>query len=331
MTPILQLFATERHFVDHLAPIWRALPATMQGGFHVTPQLVAHARRRDVRPTTERIRRDRPVLIASYGDLKRVREAGARTIAYLEHGAGQSYTRAIPNYGGGRSEHHADIGLYLVPNERNAARWRGAWPQANVEVVGCPKLDTLPTRGEPGVVAISFHFEATIADEARSAFQHHKSALRDLARSFTLIGHGHPRAIEGAPHLRDAYAAAGIELVEDFEDVCARASVYVCDNSSTIFEFAATGRPVVLMNAPWYSRGSHHGLRFWDAAHVGIHADDPADLPAAIELALTDPPEVAAAREDAVGIAYGHRGDATRRAVTALVAWMRAGQARSAA
>lgn len=586
MTPILQVYATERHFVDHCAPIWRALPATMQGGFHVPPQLVAHARSRGVTPTTQRIRLDRPVLIASYGDLKRVRETGARSIAYLEHGSGQclapgtrilradlryvpveslqpgdrlvafdesplpgraqrewrtatvtatqriirpcyrltfadgtvvvaseghlwltqsaqtydwsaterlhdaarypqrstkavrlfdvweedltwgggylaaafdgeghftqterpgrqrrimvgfsqktnamsakvgdlltdrgfrfsgrlheqsgvtttylkggtrevlrfvgsvrprrllarmkdldngairgkrvelvksefigerevigletstgtliaeglathnSYSKAIPNYGGGQSEHHGDIGLYLVPNEANAKRWRGAYPRADVAVVGCPKLDELPTTGQPGVVAISFHWEATIADEARSAFQHHKGVLRDLARRFPIIGHGHPRAIDGEPYLRTAYAAAGIELVEDFEEVCRRASVYVCDNSSTIFEFAATGRPVVLMNAPWYGRGSHHGLRFWDAAHVGLQADHPADLPDAIERALADPPEVAAAREDAVGMVYAHRGDATRRAVGALVAWMRATEARSAA
>ena len=41
-------------------------------------------------------------------------------------------------------------------------------------------------------------------------------------------------------------------MIYDFEDVVRWADVYACDNSSTLFEFAACGNPVVLMDAPWF-------------------------------------------------------------------------------
>jgi UDP-N-acetylglucosamine:LPS N-acetylglucosamine transferase len=100
--------------------------------------------------------------------------------------------------------------------------------------------------------------------------------------------------------------------------------VYVCDNSSTIYEFAATGRPVVVLNGPHYRRDVHHGLRFWDAADVGIQVDHPRDLPDAIEEALRDPEPRRRAREAALGIVYAHRTGAAQRAAAALTDWMAA-------
>ena len=78
-----------------------------------------------------------------------------------------------------------------------------------------------------------------------------------------LVSVGHHRLVQGSPRHRSRppeppreairfYEAHGIEYVPDFDDVLRRADVYACDNSSTLYEFASTGRPVVVLNAPWY-------------------------------------------------------------------------------
>jgi len=65
-----------------------------------------------------------------------------------------------------------------------------------------------------------------------------------LPRKYEVIGHAHPRALLKVAHY---YRAARVEVVPDFAEVCRRADLYICDNSSSMFEFAATGRPVVVV------------------------------------------------------------------------------------
>ena len=100
-----------------------------------------------------------------------------------------------------------------------------------------------------------------------------------------------------------------------------QADLYVCDNSSSLFEFAATGRPVVVLNTPEYRRDVHHGLRFWDAASVGVNCDRPRDLDDAIGQALADAPKQQAARERALDIVYSPRTGGAQLAADALVEW----------
>jgi UDP-N-acetylglucosamine:LPS N-acetylglucosamine transferase len=117
------------------------------------------------------------------------------------------------------------------------------------------------------------------------------------------------------------YRLAGIPFVPEFADVCRRADVYVCDNSSTLFAFAATGRPVVVLNPPWYDKRVDHGLRFWEAADVGVQCNDPADLPAAIDKALRDTPAQRKRREAALDLVYAYREGAAQRAADVLTEW----------
>ena len=121
----------------------------------------------------------------------------------------------------------------------------------------------------------------------------------------------HPRLF---PAIEKRYRHAGIEPVADFLDVCRRADVYICDNSSTLFAFAATGRPVVVLNPPWYRRDIDHGLRFWEAASVGVNCDDLADLPACIDEALRDTEAQKRQREAALDLVYAYRSGASQRA-----------------
>jgi len=327
---MIDALAYEPHFVDHLAPVWLALPARERGRFITDPSLVERARSLGVEADGRAAPKPVPAnpvpsmdgdvaLVASYGDIKKGRRMGYGPFVFLEHGIGQSYggdphSAAHPSYSGGGDR--ADVILNLVPNEHAAARWRTTYPRTRTEVVGCPKLDTLPDR-EPGelVVAVSFHFPCNITVETRPAISRYLSALPALAERFTVVGHGHPRYYG----LERAYERLRIPYVATFADVCRQADVYVCDNSSTLYEFAATGRPVVVLNHPTYRRNVQHGLRFWEAADVGVQVDHPSGLIAAVERALEDPPEVRANREAALDIVYARRSGAAQRAALAIL------------
>jgi hypothetical protein len=137
----------------------------------------------------------------------------------------------------------------------------------------CTTRKAAITKAEVPVVSYSFHFNAPIAPEARTAYPWIMPAIARLKDRYQLIGHAHPRMFEAA---KPRYERLGIEAVRDFADVCRRADLYICDNSSTLFAFAATGRPVVVLNPPWYDRKIDHGLRFWEASEVGVNCNDPA-------------------------------------------------------
>jgi hypothetical protein len=263
--------------------------------------------------------------VSSYGDLRRARARAPERIARIEHGAGQSYAGAggsaarHASYAGGRDA--SDVSLFLVPNEHSANRWRSAYPDARVEIVGSPILETLPARelGPGPVVAVSFHVSFAIAPETTSAFRFYANAVRDLARRYRVIGHAHPLYLTD---LADWYRRNGIELVSDFREVCRRADVYVADNSSTIFEFASTGRPVVLLNGPQFRRDVEHGLRFWRAATVGVQVDAPSELEPSIDAALEDGRELREARDRALRAVYAVRSGSANLAAATLEDWI---------
>ena len=335
---VIDALAMERQFVDHLAPIWSALPE--RGRFLVDPSLVEHAASIGLAaepsprpvpfPAYPPPRFDGPpLLVASYGDVKVGRRLGYGPFAFIEHGAGQTYNgdrarrrdRSGSYAGGGDRD---DNELILVPNQHAAQAWRAAYPRARVEIVGSPRLDSLPAR-EPGpgpVVAVSFHWPASsVSPEAGTALGEFAPVMDELAQRFTVIGHAHPKG-DWPLRMARLYRRWGIEFVADFADVCRRADVYVCDNSTTLYEFAATGRPVVVMNAKAYRKRVEHGLRFWEAADVGIQVDEPGLLAAAIDNALLDAPKQREARERALAIVYAFRSGGAERAAAAITKWL---------
>lgn len=350
MQPVAFL-ARRSQFAEHLAPVWLALPEESRGPFYVwddrTQDRAALMGVRTTRPRTDNRGRPllprmdgRPVAVASYSDMLLARSVGAG-IALAPHGIGQSYA-GRPGCGdhigspGGLDR--GDVGLFLHPGPHPAARDRARYPGARIEVVGSPRLDTLPARRPrmgPPVVAVSTHWCATLppAPELHGALlcDHHgpwhgmREALARLAREHRVIGHAHPRLVDRAA--AELWEPLGVEVVRSFDEVCRRADLYVCDNSSTIYEFASTGRPVVLMDPPWYDRDVGHGLRFWSADHVGHHATDPRTLVDVVDEALED--GLRGEREDALDMVYAHRRDAAERAAVALMDW--AGERRMAA
>ncbi len=269
------------------------------------------------------------VVVASVSDEKIAIRLGAKGSVLCEHGAGQSYLdeRLAANsvWRGGRGTAQGRL-LMLTPGPHLARRHRRSHPTIPVEVVGCPVLDAWHgkawNRNTQPVVALSTHWDSKTLPETRSSWPWVRQALARLAQDprWTLIGHYHPheQATGTLPARLADYAAAGIEVVPRWEDVLQQADLYLCDNSSTLFEFAATDRPVVVLQPPWYRRSARHGLRFYDAV-PGHLADQLDQLPDCIAEALLDPPKWEEARRQAVHRVYGTLdGQATQRAVAAI-------------
>lgn len=301
--------------------MWEALPADVRGTFHAATNRGAHRHAAEIgipvtagrRPSTD----PGLVVVAAYQDLARV---GRRPAVLMEHGAGQSYTDTNRGYAGG--DGRDTVVLFLCPNEHSAGRNRAAYPFADVVTVGCPKLDRWlrnPPRPDPSVIALSWHWPNTVIPEARSALEEYRPVLADAVASwradgFDVIGHAHPRA-NGT--LAPVYAELGVPHVHDFADVIERASVYVCDNSSTMFEAAALGRTVVVVNSRHYRRDVEHGLRFWSHSGIGPHVNTPAEFgPTVLAAAHDRPMAPPALLEDVYGPADGHAAD---RAATAIL------------
>lgn len=326
-------YATLPHYLDHCAAVWRALPATTRGHFYTTPQLAPRARALGVVPE---IRRQPPVcalpvLVAGWQDYQ---HTYGRPVALIEHGAGQAYQGVIHRAHPGGPQ-RGRVGLYLCPNQDVADRNLAAYPNAVAAVVGPSHLDrwhatntnggdstadvALPKRSS---IVVSWHFDSAVAPEARSAWPHYgPSALEQLRDRLggRLRGHAHPRMLE---HLRPIYAHLGIPIIETFDEVLDTAALYICDNSSTLFEAASCGIPVAALNAPWYRRDVHHGLRFWD--HVpGPQVDHPEQLVDVVDHVLADPQAAVRSARPAVAVAYiACDGRSAHRASCAVGEWL---------
>ena len=242
--------------------------------------------------------------MAGYPDLFRARRLGYGPFVLMQHGAGQSYhgdRRSAGNQSYAGAKDHDDVVLFIVPGPDPARWWAARYPDARVCIAG--NVKPLPARegGRSRVVAVTFHWPCALIPEVGSAWREFRDATAALAERWTVLGHWHPR---WGSILRAWYAGHGIEPVADLADVARRSDVLIADNTSALYEYAATDRPVIVLNSRRYRRDVHHGLRFWDASFVGLQVDDPARLAEAVTTAYMDPPGLAADRRAAVGLVY---------------------------
>ncbi|HDQ40236.1 MAG TPA: glycosyltransferase [Desulfonatronum sp.] len=330
----IDFLACERHNFSHLKPIWDYLPSEHRGVFYILSQL---DRKEDfigldeieslrvfesTNELTESLNGGKGLLVTSTFYDQFLPEI-CRPLVFVAHGGGQTFN-GQPLHLFARKNYVLDI----VPNEHMAQVFQQRYPYTQKHVVGSPKLDKwhigfkMPENKKP-VIAISFHFDRQTVPETRTSWPHFKSTLPLLARQnkWKILGHGHPRMIDTLiPH----YEKLGIEIVKDFDEVMQRADLYICDHMATLYEFASTNRPVVVLNAPWYRRDVEHGLRFWEHADVGINCDHPHDLIMAVESALEDPLDQQIKRKNAVHGVYPFTdGKATERAVQAIMDYSR--------
>lgn len=304
----LGLQVSHRQYVDHMAPIWRALEHQERGEVVIAPSGVeGYAAARGL---TSSGRGADLWLSCALRDLRKVLGRQLRA-AYMEHGTGLQWYPST----GLRSISAAD--LVAAPNEFIARMYRREMPLQHVEVIGTPKLDELleiPAESDGRTVAVSFHWTSMRRARIRP-HERFEEAIVELARHYTVIGHGHPHVwgfLEGWWREHD------IEPVADFSEVVRRADVYACDHSSTIYEWAAIGRPVVLLDHPGQASYPKvpSGLRYEHHADVGEHATEHT-LAGAIDRAFSAD-AFTERREAITAELYPFLGKASERAVDVL-------------
>lgn len=340
----LDFFARRAHYIDHLAPVYNALPLTRRGTFTVSADLYDYARK-ELREGAVEVydgqtpKGSGPILVCSYGDIHRAARTDRR-ILHMEHGTGHAFGKsAYPN---GRKGARDLVSLFLAPNEYTAQLIRSV-RQTPVEVIGTPKMDQWYARRffeesgsndliaqmykfspeRPPVIAIAFHWGERNANppESGSAWEHYREILPALAERYQLIGHGHPLA---ADFYQKEFERLGVEWISDFRDVLARADLYINDLSSTMYEFLVTGKPVIVLNAPWFRRSVHWGIRFWDYSNVGPNVESPDELCAAIDRTLRHYGSTCAEeRRQAVRDLYPYIGHSGKRAAEVLINYLK--------
>ena len=303
------------HYMDHILPIWN---------HHLLSQYKDR-----IYNNIALIPKDSFILVAG-----KVEELPNHKLILVNHGAGQAYQpHNNSSYAGGRNRDN--VQLFIQPNQYAADLDQQKYPNAKQVIAGCSKLDKwhqrklngeIKNRGSVPVIAISFHFDCQVCPETRSAFEYYKSALdmlayKNITKEWIILGHGHPRMIG---QLEPYYKKCNIEVVHDFNEIMERADLYIMDHMSTLYEFASTDRPVVVLNAPWYRKNVEHGLRYWKYADVGINVEHPDQLEPAIYRALEDPLEQKMKRERACNAVYAYRdGMCTERAAQAIINYLK--------
>lgn len=269
--------ASQRQYEEHLRPIWEASPGPF--GIH---------------PTGEADR----WLVASTADLRQVADV------YMEHGVGLAW-------------HKRDVleviakTTVLAPNDFIADRYRAAGIAATT--VGTPKLDGYLALPQGDAVAVGFHWTTAIYSRVLVDYE---VALRELAKTTKVIGHGHPRAWR---RLRPYWEALGIEPVEDFSEVIQRSRLWVCDHSSTLYEYAALDRPVVMLKGMGNRPFESTGLRYETHAEIGPEAG-PQDMVQTVQGAVLGSERYGDARREATRELFPHLGSSVQRVLDVLEA-----------
>lgn len=333
MTKLTFFAGSLPHFSSRLAPLWHSLPERFRGPYYARGRSlqVAIDAGVEVRHGVPKQSERELVVVASHEDYRAVRPARVIMVA---HGAGQRYSdgKALhhQSYSGGKNRER--VVLNITAGEYDASACREAGQEAvaagpyHIER-WLPRSSGALSRGlQAPTIAFSFHADHHVTQETRWSFPHYQEEIvrliKECSFSYNFVGHCHPRMWS---FMRTFWPRLKIPFLLNFSEVLDEADLYVCDSSSSMYEFAATGRPVLALNAPWYRKSVHHGLRFWDAV-PGFQVDEPEDLLAGIKTALDDDADLQAIRQHAVQYVYSDKmgnlltdGHGTERAVQALM------------
>jgi len=333
---MIDFLASQKHYIDHLSPVWNALPIELRHNFYVPLPIVDYAKTKIQKSSMYLFQYERnfpvdthPILTCAYGDMLAAHKNNSlRKILHMEHGTGHAFgTAAYPN-GNGKRDY---VSMFLAPNEYTQKLILSVRPNIPCEVIGTPKMDgwfpvqwkTAEHMSPIPTIAIAFHWGDKHArpPESGSAWEHYKSLLPTLNKRYRVIGHGHPLA---AHTYKEEFERVGIEWVDRFEDVLMRADIYVNDLSSTLYEFIVTGKPVIVLNAPWFRKDVYHGIRFWDYSNVGVNVEEPEQLFNAIDRTIVEYSNIHLhQRMIAVRDLYPYLGNSSQRAANVIAEYLR--------
>ena len=316
----------ESHLIDHLAPIWNALPQENKTKFIVPKTLYNYANDKlisnlisiDNYESIPKLTKQDTNVVCSLHNYNQLKSTG-KNVFYFEHGAGQIYNCDHASYasGGGRK----NVKKYFATNQichdafiknHNAESY----------IVGCAKLDQYSNRNwtKNNKICISFHWDCKVVPETQTSFFYYKDYLKKLQNSLKelgieLVGHGHPHSWDIFKYF---YTSLEIPIMKNFDDIIEQCDMYIVDNSSTLFEFAATGKPVVVLNCPLYRKNIKHGMRFWEFADIGPQVDNANDLnKIVIDLYSND--TFKERRQEITNIIYPYMGESTNRIIKYLI------------
>lgn len=238
-------------------------------------------------------------LVASVADLRQF-----PADVYMEHGVGLAWHRRDDLAAIAKTQ-------VLAPNDFIADRYRSEGIAA--KTVGTPKLDRLMALPSGAAVAVGFHWTSTVYSHILADYE---DAIRELATRVPVIGHGHPRAWR---RLEPYWTSLGIEPVWNFAEVIARSCLWVCDHSSTLYEYAALDRPVVLLKGPERKPFESTGLRYTSFTGIGPHAD-PKTMVEIVCEALAAPESHARLRREATQELFPYLGTSVHRVLRVLEA-----------
>ena len=300
----IDFLAAQPHYLDHMAPVWYILPNRYKGIFWIPETMLDYVDGTLFHDpllkvynddTPKLFRGTNPVLVASYGDMLHVHNANSSLpILMMEHGTGHTFGKAAYPNGPGKRDH---VTMFLSPNQYTVDKIHSV-RQAPCHVIGTPKLDKViqeinphrlakQTPADSPLIAIGFHWgtKRNRPPESGSAFEHYKDIIPELSRQYKLLAYGHPLA---KAVYKPFYEDLGIEYTSDLFDVMKRADICINDLSSALYEFLVTGKPVIVLNAPWFRRDIQHGIRFWDYSDIGINVEKPEELMPTIENTLSN-------------------------------------------
>jgi len=321
---MIDAFVSSLPYWHHIAPIWQELAAHNQAGMLYSLGRTATL----IGATPGTPTGDRPVLVAAARDLARI--PNHTPVIYTTHGVGQCYDGVPNSLINTTRQQLAQIRLALSPNDQWTVNMRRLG--VNTVTVGAPKMDTHPApparRDGPPKVGMVFHWDQTTYPEAGSAFTEFAPMFGELTAKFDVVATHHPRAGYQRSHRRsrrktrvDWYDEAGVRFTEDVGDVLASSDVLIADNTSVLFEAAACGWPVVVLDSRRFRRSVDHGLRFWEWADIGPRTSNPDDLVAMVENGWGDQTGWYWAQDEMRAAVFPHWGEATSRAVTTITEW----------